>query len=39
VLEIRIVQSQQEQRDAMLERLTILRGQMLPPRPAPGKRN
>ena len=25
--------------DAMLERLTILRSQMLPPLPAPGKRN
>jgi hypothetical protein len=25
--------------DAMLERLTILRGQMLPPLPAPNKRN
>ena len=25
--------------DAVLERLTILRGQMLPPLPAPGKRN
>ena len=25
--------------DAMLERLTVLRNQMLPPLPAPGKRN
>jgi hypothetical protein len=25
--------------DAMLERLSILRGQMLPPLPAPNKRN
>jgi hypothetical protein len=25
--------------DAVLERFTILRGQMLPPLPAPGKRN
>jgi hypothetical protein len=25
--------------DAMLERLTVLRSQMLPPLPAPGKRN
>ena len=25
--------------DAMIERLSVLRGQMLPPLPAPGKRN
>ena len=25
--------------DAMIERLTVLRGKMLPPLPAPGKRN
>jgi hypothetical protein len=25
--------------DAMIERLTVLRSQMLPPLPAPGKRN
>jgi hypothetical protein len=25
--------------DAAIERLTVLRGQMLPPLPAPGKRN
>ena len=25
--------------DAMMERLTVLRSQMLPPLPAPGKRN